>query len=478
MLSRSKTRLELLKTGHTGNVFLLTEPAFKLMIRIIKDDFIISEIQESEIKQGKEKDINFVKRINAYKSKLKDDLTLQYINDKEAEYYLKTRNKTYNSIKRDFKKKKITFENINDKDSEYYLDETKQTYYYNLFHKLFSKPTQSLEKEKITFTGFTIEPARTSTSINKNPIPQYENKRGGMLLLGTTPPPQNILYDIHYVLPKWSYFTRARSDLNIYSTQLPYQFNRFIMLQTFIYYMYVKEIKILLNLQGCDTNTNHGSNLNHLNPNGKGCNISDMKSEGKIWELAKNITVATQNDANIKYITAGIADFDPGTLNNWDKIFSNVGDTKLSKNKIAIHCLAGLGRTGSVVLSLMMRDVIHPQWLRDNIIYPHINYGSIQDLIKELKLLFDVNPESQKIMVELFDTDPSNLQLLRTRLNCIFYSIAKYHKFQSFSMYHKVPNSYHIDTVFTDVRNFKDIDWDTHSITDFTDTIRNAFFRI
>jgi hypothetical protein len=231
----------------------------------------------------------------------------------------------------------------------------------------------------------------------------------------------------------------------------------------------------LLNLQGCDTNTNHGSSFSR---NGKGCNINDMRSEGEIWELAKNITVDTRNDANIKYITAGIPDFDPGTLNNWDKIFNNVGDTKLSENRIVIHCLAGLGRTGSVVLSLMMRDYINTQLLRDNIIYPHMNYGSIQKLLKELILLFDINTESPKIITELFSTDPSNLQLLRARLNCIFYSIAKYHKLPRFMMYQKVPNANDINTVFANVINAKDIDWNTHNFTDFPTSIINAYFRI
>ena len=44
--------------------------------------------------------------------------------------------------------------------------------------------------------------------------------------------------------------------------QLPYQFNRVILLQTFIDLMYVHEIKTLLNLHGCDTYSNTGFDCN------------------------------------------------------------------------------------------------------------------------------------------------------------------------------------------------------------------------
>lgn len=475
MTTRSKLRLGNLQ--HTGHVFLLTEPVFKLMMKVIKDDFIISKIQDIEQKY---KDPDFVKRINKY-MKRKSELTLEYINNKEAENNLRTRNKVFKLIKNAIIKKKITFKEINDKDSEFYLDENKQTYYYNLWKKIFTKPTKLLEKGTIAFPGFTIKPAPTTTSYNREHIPLLNEKNkkkiGGYVLLGTTPRPPNLLHNIHYVVPSWSEFNRARQDLHIYSTQLPYQFNRFIMLQTFIKYMYVHEIKVLLNLQGCDTNTNHGNNYDYLNPDGKGCNIDDMDSEGKIWELTKHITEATQNDTNIKYITAGIADFDPGSLDNWDKIFSNVGDTKSPDNKIVIHCLAGLGRTGSVVLSLLMRDFINPQWLHHNIRFQHLNYGTIQNLIYELKNLFNINTESRKIFNELFDTGDVNRKILRPRINCILYSIAKYYQFNSFSLYNIVPNAFDMDSEFSDMREMSGIDWNTHTHTQIPDIVINAFFK-
>ena len=102
MTTRSKLRLGNLQ--HTGHVFLLTEPVFKLMMKVIKDDFIISKIQDIEQKY---KDPDFVKRINKY-MKRKSELTLEYINNKEAENNLRTRNKVFKLIKNAIIKKKIT----------------------------------------------------------------------------------------------------------------------------------------------------------------------------------------------------------------------------------------------------------------------------------------------------------------------------------------------------------------------------------
>lgn len=488
VITRSKNPLKIVRTKITSKN-PITEDVLKVMIDIIKDDLITRRFSEEESIEKEDKDIYKIdKRIDAYKKK-NPKLTLEYITAKEGEYYLKKRQRHHNKIEGLINGKNITLADINNKNGKYYLDEKAQAYYYNLWIKIFRNPNTPKNETtregnqfidgKITFLGKSTSPAPIATVSSGSLIPLPKKSKSyieGGSLLGTTPRPLNLLHGIHYADPDWSYFTKARAELNIYSMQLPYQFNRIIMLQTFIELMYVQEVKILLNLHGCDTHTNHGSAYN----TGKGCNRDDMKSEGELWELTKNITQETQRDDDIRYISAGIKDFDPGHISTWDTIFNSVGDTKLEQNRIVVHCLAGMGRTGSVVLALLMRDFIPVQELRQKIHIAHLGYINIRTLIDEIKKIFDTNANSTKIFNELFGiTVPNYLKLLRPRLNCIFYCLAKYHKITSFAMYSKVYNpSNDVDIEFSSPVVTNLLDWNSHSTNDISATENARFFTL
>ena len=471
---------------------ILTKEVFKAMIDIIKEDFIIRRFREEESSQGEDKDIYDIdKRIDTYKKEKasKPDakkITLEDITAKEGEYYLKKRSLHYNRIQGYIQRKKITLQDINNKESKYYLDEKNQNYYYNLWITIVHNPNTPKHKNtkegdqfisgKITLLGKTTIPAPVATVSSGSLLPNSPKYKGGNLL-GTTPRPQNLLHTIHYAHPTWSNFTKARSDLNIYSMQLPYQFNRMILLQTFIELMYVHEVKILLNLHGCDTHSNHGDEFHSVN--GLGCNINDMNAEGELWNIAKNITLPTRNDNNIIYISAGIPDFQPGLITTWESIFKGVGDTRLPQNRVTVHCLAGLGRTGSVVLALLMRDFIPVQLLQGRMTVSHLGYANIQSLITELKNLFYNNSNSKKIFNELFALDvPKYLKILRPRLNCIFYCLAQYHNIKQFAMYSKVHNPSNDIALEFSSAVVGNIDWDIYGTNDISATDNARFFTL
>ena len=57
------------------------------------------------------------------------------------------------------------------------------------------------------------------------------------------------------------------------------------------------------------------------------------------------------------------------------------------------------------------------------------------------------------------------------------YSIAKYYKFNSFSLYNIVPNAFDMNSEFSDMREIVGIDWNTHTHTQIPDIVINAFFK-
>lgn len=214
--------------------------------------------------------------------------------------------------------------------------------------------------------------------------------------------------------------------LYMYGMQLPHQFNREILFETFIYLFHLK-IYSIVDLQDCKG----GTNKQHYDmANGIGCNPYDRDCEEVVYEKAKELTLEQtevrcisgkhldklSDDikdslvltlAQLDYLKKGayynipMQDMTAGYMASWEKI-SEIKDTSKKENSIVIHCLAGKGRTGSVMLYLILRDFCkifkdenknseNEIELKNRLAKPHFGYNDIIELINGLTTYFTLN---------------------------------------------------------------------------------------
>ena len=205
-------------------------------------------------------------------------------------------------------------------------------------------------------------------------------------------------------------------------------------------YLFHKKIYNIADLQGCsDAINRHNSRMGI----GIGCNPYDRDCEPRMWERARFITIKepkakcdnitatdtlTQDEIDsyqlkkeeLNYLDKGlyydikIKDMTAGYFWSWNEI-SKIQDTSLRENSIVVHCLAGAGRTGSVLLYLLMRDsgkILSPEGeqgyyknLRDRLAKPHFGLNNIAEVIGVLRTYF-VNNQSRGVKFatrELFE---------------------------------------------------------------------------
>ena len=232
---------------------------------------------------------------------------------------------------------------------------------------------------------------------------------------------------------------RPNKDLFLYGMQLPHQFNRDLLLKSMIY-IFHKKIYNIADLQGCT------DAINRHNPRmgmGVGCNPYDRDCEPRMWERARFITLEqkpetkcvnidatdklTQDEIDnyqlqteeLEYLDGGtyydikIKDMTAGSLSSWIEI-STIKDVSESKNSLVVHCLAGAGRTGSVLLYLLMRDsgnILkndaekegYITKIKGRLAMPHFGLNNIAEVIGVLRTYFVNKSRSVKFATrELF----------------------------------------------------------------------------
>ena len=215
---------------------------------------------------------------------------------------------------------------------------------------------------------------------------------------------------------------RPNDKLHLFGMQLPHQFNRDLLLKSMIYLLHMK-IYNIADLHGC------GDGINRQNPrmnDGIGCNPYDRNCELLMWEKARLLTL-TQPETkctNIKasrtlpqavideyqlkpdelkhlekgtYYDIKIKDMTAGYFWSWNEI-SKIKDISKPENSIVVHCLAGAGRTASVMLYLMLRDTMnyldateqrgYETEIKSRLAAPHFGMNNIAEVIGMLSAYF------------------------------------------------------------------------------------------
>lgn len=235
-------------------------------------------------------------------------------------------------------------------------------------------------------------------------------------------------------------------NLYIYGTLNPDQFNRTKLLLTMFFLLEMFKIKNFINLQDCEEGS-YDLNVNIL----ANCNPYDRRAEHDMFELANNIKQIKGNYINIK----DIVDMTSGSLLAWNEIY-NIPEAS-ADNRTIIHCYAGKGRTGTTLLFLRLRD-INDIGIVSRLNQKHLGYNNIIDLINNLSELFNPKKSSQiqeeanlfldekyweEVVKEVFKIKQIwHVELLRQRLNRIFYFLAKSYNVTQFYLYAIPPSEY------------------------------------
>jgi hypothetical protein len=167
----------------------------------------------------------------------------------------------------------------------------------------------------------------------------------------------------------WVYNTvsRARSlrsdmegvELNLWATSIPQVGNTDDSLKdTMKYYMYVKKINRLISLQSCSLGY-HPSEEGDPHGHGFSCpsTPAEKDKEDNVWKDIRGDTpdwIDLGPDVKDVY-NIPIRDMTPGSIISWIQL-RDQPDFHESKDSTIIHCFAGLGRTGAVLLLFALRD--------------------------------------------------------------------------------------------------------------------------
>jgi hypothetical protein len=200
-----------------------------------------------------------------------------------------------------------------------------------------------------------------------------------------------------------------------------------------------------------------------------GCNPYDFGGEREMFELAVKVSNNHHPHIDRKYINIkDFVDMTAGSSTAWISI-SEIPDTSI--HETLVHCYAGMGRTGSVLLFLLLRDTtvsavssvssetsVSRESRISDIRYdianrlqkPHLGYASVFALHTALVKLFDTKATDADasydayaidyVVKELLDTRMIiDIHLLRKRLNRIFFFLAKKHITPSVYLYQSLP---------------------------------------
>ena len=243
---------------------------------------------------------------------------------------------------------------------------------------------------------------------------------------------------------------KPNPNISLYGMQIPQQFDRLSLMETIKYLMETRRIFSIVDLHDCLT-----TNILYHDRMGSriGCNPYDPDCEKDIHEKVAN-ALSIGNNA-IYYRINGYMDMSPGTPEAWHKI-SQIKNTSEPENSVVVHCLAGFGRTGSVILYLLIRDTYNRDDIINRLSNPHFGYRDRLDFLTHLRTLLQYSPRHVKNEVLSTDTDVpghtytsvSRATLLRQRINRILFFLARECNVTNYYGYMPNQYAYYVNDIF------------------------------
>jgi len=196
-----------------------------------------------------------------------------------------------------------------------------------------------------------------------------------------------------FITPSWQsgnrqWATLVKIDgLQVYGSSIPDE-NIHKCLATFTFYMNVKNIKRIISLQGCDVEDGDfpDSCEGHLPPDSR----TDKKYESRIWNALKEVSLLHSQDTNIEFVNHKIVDMQAGNLTEWLALYKY--DYTDPKQITLIHCLAGFGRTGSILFLIWLKQYYKSNPdpdITENVSKPYLGYTNGSIMITTLTTLFN-----------------------------------------------------------------------------------------
>lgn len=244
--------------------------------------------------------------------------------------------------------------------------------------------------------------------------------------------------NIKYPSSGYASLYRPTNTLYMYGMQLPHQYDRLKLFETMLYLISKENIYNYVDLHDCYKTSKEVEDV----MKGTGCNPYDRQAQLAMWEKAVSDTGSPSSPSNFLYYgVEGYEDMLAGSAGAWESI-SKIKDVKDPSNSVVIHCLAGAGRTGSVMFYLLLRDNFDPSETIERLQKKHYGYASISEFIENYKSLFTNSSNSryatdiEYMKKEVFDVSKqASASRFRQRLNRIFFHLAKELKVNTFYTY-------------------------------------------
>ena len=227
----------------------------------------------------------------------------------------------------------------------------------------------------------------------------------------------------------------------LYSMQIPNNNNRVRLFQQFAFMMYNKEIDTIIDLHSCGTGLHPTGNYDgsegcfgFLTEEEKLNKPLYINSERETWDFLKKMSSENINNKNIKFWDdeegVGVEDFTAGTLNGWFKLSEYPQINDPNRNKLAIHCQSGYGRSGTVVLFYLLRDVFYGGY---DIEKRFLGFGNSFKMFTYLESILEEEFQKSEVFgncARLFYQ-----RLFVSRINYILLAISNYYKKKVFYLY-------------------------------------------